>query len=75
MRAGTNSGGYVEDITQPSEITAAVARIFDEVQSQYTLAFEFESLHADGMFHKISVTTPNRDLQVRARAGYVAAGK
>ena len=31
-----NSGGYVEDITDPSEITAAVARIFDELQSQYT---------------------------------------
>ena len=46
--------------------TAAVARVFDELQSQYTLAFE--PAHADGKSHEISVTTKNRDLRVRARA-------
>ena len=66
-----NSGGYVEAINEPSEITAAVARIFDELQSQYMLAFE--PAHADGKHHDISVTTKNRDLRVRARAGYTAA--
>ncbi len=35
-----------EAINDPSEITAAVARIFDELQSQYMLAFE--PAHADG---------------------------
>ena len=68
-----SSGGYVEDIKDPSEITAAVARIFDELQSQYVLAFE--PAHADGKYHEISVTTRNRDLGVRARAGYQAAGR
>lgn len=67
----TNSGGYVEAINDPSEITAAVARIFDELQSQYMLAFE--PAHADGKHHDIAVTTKNRDLRVRARAGYTAA--
>lgn len=66
-----DSGGYVEDIDDPSEITAAVARIFDELQSQYMIAFE--PAHADGKYHKLSVTTRNRDLRVRARAGYTAA--
>ncbi len=68
-----DSGGYVEDIKDPSEITAAVARIFDELQSQYMLAFE--PADADGKYHEISVTTQNRDLRVRARAGYQAAGR
>ena len=54
-------------------ITAAVARIFDELQSQYMLAFE--PAHADGKHHDISVTTKNGDLRVRARAGYTAAEK
>jgi Ca-activated chloride channel homolog len=67
----TNSGGYVEAIDDPAEITAAVARMFDELQSQYTLAFE--PAHADGKYHEIQVTTKNRDLRVRARAGYMAA--
>ena len=65
-----NSGGYVEAIDDPAEISAAVARMFDELQSQYTLAFE--PAHADGKYHEIQVTTKNRDLRVRARAGYLA---
>ena len=68
-----NSGGYVEDINDPAEISAAVARVFDELQSQYVLAFE--PAHADGKYHEISVTHKNRDLHVRARAGYTAAGR
>jgi Ca-activated chloride channel family protein len=66
-----NSGGYVEDIEDPADISEAVARVFDELQSQYTLAFE--PAHADGKSHEISVTTKNRDLRVRARARYDAA--
>ena len=66
-----NSGGYVEAIKEPSEITAAVARMFDELQTQYTLAFE--PAHADGNYHEIFVTHKNGDLRVRARAGYQAA--
>ncbi len=66
-----NSGGYVEAISDPAEITAAVARMFDELQSQYTLAFE--PGHADGKYHEISVTHRNPGLLVRSRAGYQAA--
>ena len=65
-----NSGGYVEAINDPAQITSAVARVFDELQSQYVLGFE--SAHADGKYHQLEVTTRNRDLQVRARAGYLA---
>jgi VWFA-related protein len=68
-----NSGGYVEDITDPAEITGAVARVFDELQSQYVLAFE--PVNADGKYHEIEVTHKNRELRVRGRAGYQAAAK
>jgi VWFA-related protein len=67
-----SSGGYVEDITDPSEITQAVARVFDELQSQYLLAFE--PAHADGKYHEIDVRTNVPDARVRARSGYVAPG-
>ena len=50
-----------------------MARVFDELQSQYMLAFE--PAHADGKSHEIFVTTKNSDLNVRARAGYTAAEK
>ena len=67
-----DSGGYVEAISESSEISAAVARMFDELQSQYVLAFE--PAHADGKYHEIEVTHTNREFRVRGRTGYQAAG-
>jgi VWFA-related protein len=65
-----NSGGYVEAINDPAHITSAVARVFDELQSQYLLAFE--PTHTDGKAHAILVTVRNSQLKVRARSEYVA---
>jgi VWFA-related protein len=65
-----STGGYVEVIDDPANISAAVARVFDELQTQYMLAFE--PAHTDGKYHDIQVTVKNRDLRVRARTGYVA---
>jgi VWFA-related protein len=64
------TGGYVEAIDDPAKISDAVAHVFDELQTQYMLAFE--PAHTDGKYHDIEVTTRNRDLRVRARTGYVA---
>jgi Ca-activated chloride channel homolog len=69
----SGSGGYVEPLQAPSQIAEAVARICDDLQSQYVLAFE--PVHADGQFHSISVTVKDKQLRVRARAGYVATQK
>ena len=66
----TESGGYVEPLRDPAEISAAVVRICDDLQSQYLLAFEPGP--TDGSYHAIRVRTKDRQLRVRARAGYVA---
>ena len=65
------SGGYTEPLRSPSEIAAAIARICDDLQSQYLLTFE--PTHADGKYHPIRVRTKDTRLNVRTRAGYVAA--
>ena len=65
-----DSGGYAEPLRDPSAISAAAARIWDDLQSQYLLAFEPGS--ADGRYHEIRVRTKDRQLRVRSRAGYVA---
>lgn len=65
------SGGYTEPLRSPSEIAAAVARICDDLESQYLLAFE--PGHADGQYHAIRVRTKDRRLTLRTRAGYVSA--
>ena len=66
----TESGGYVEALRDPTEIPAAVARICDDLQSQYLLAIA--PGQPDGKYHSIQVRTTDRRLRVRARAGYVA---
>jgi VWFA-related protein len=66
-----DSGGYTEPLRSPSEMTAAVARICDDLQSQYLLTFE--PAHVDGKFHPIRVRTKDTRLKVRTRAGYVSA--
>lgn len=65
------SGGYTEPLRSPSEIAAAVARICDDLQSQYLLTFE--PAHADGKYHPIRVRMKDPRLKVRTRAGYVSA--
>ena len=65
------SGGYAEPVRSPSEIASAVARICDDLQSQYLLTFE--PAHADGKYHPIRVSTKDTRLKVRTRAGYVSA--
>ncbi len=64
------SGGYAAILRDPSQISAAVAGIADDLQSQYLLAFEPGP--ADGSYHAIRVRTKDRQLRVRARAGYIA---
>ena len=66
----TVSGGYVEPMRDPAEIPAAVARIWDDFESQYLLAFA--PGQADGKYHPIKVRTKDARLRVRARAGYIA---
>jgi Ca-activated chloride channel homolog len=70
-RLTKESGGYVEPVRSPSEIASAVARICDDLQSQYLLTFQ--PAHADGKYHPIRVRTKDTRLKVRTRAGYVSA--
>ncbi len=69
-RLTLESGGYVEPLRDPADISAAVARICDDLQSQYLLAFE--PAEADGKFHPLSIKLKDSRFKVRARAGYVA---
>ena len=64
------SGGYVEPLAGPADVPAVVARIWDDLQSQYLLTFAAGP--ADGKYHPMKVTTKDARLRVRARAGYVA---
>jgi Ca-activated chloride channel homolog len=65
-----DSGGYVELPHGLADLSAAVARVCNELQFQYLLGFE--PVRADGQMHPIKVTVKKSGVSVRARAGYVA---
>jgi Ca-activated chloride channel family protein len=66
------SGGHTEVVRDTGDLTAATARIADELNSQYLLGYS--SPHpGDGKFHSIRVKVSAPGYRVRARTGYVAA--
>ena len=65
------TGGRTEIVQSSADLTAATARIAEELNSQYVLGYT-SSHGADGKFHSIRVRATNADYRVRARNGYVA---
>ena len=65
------SGGRTEVVQSSAEISAASARIADELNHQYVIGFT--ATHPpDGQFHTLRVRTTNPAYKVRSRSGYVA---
>jgi len=58
---------YVDDLNQ------SFLAIGDELRSQYSLAYAPLGRLVDGKFHTIKIIVDQKDLIVRARAGYYAA--
>ena len=68
------SGGRTEVVQNSTEISAASAKIADELNHQYVIGFT--PVHEpDGKFHTLRVRTRNMAYKVRARNGYVADDK
>ena len=65
------SGGRTELVASSAEISAASARIADELNHQYVIGFT-PAHSADGKYHTLRVRTHNATYKVRARSGYVA---
>jgi VWFA-related protein len=65
------TGGELFISTAPAHASIASRRIIDELRHQYVLAFE-ASVQAG--WHPLEVRARNRNLVVRARAGYTAGG-
>jgi VWFA-related protein len=68
------SGGRTEVVRATEDMVPAIARIAEELNSQYLLGYT-SPRGADGAFHSIRVRVPGRDYRVRARNGYVAPAR
>jgi Ca-activated chloride channel family protein len=70
----SQSGGRTEIVRDIDGLQAATARIAEELNSQYVMAYA--SPHAtDGKYHSIRVRTTMTGYKVRARNGYVGTPK
>ena len=67
-----DSGGRTEVVHDSADLGAATARIADELNHQYVLAYT-PAHRPDGQYHSIRVRVTRPDHRVRARRGYVAA--
>jgi Ca-activated chloride channel family protein len=65
------SGGRTEVVQSTADISAASARIADELNHQYVLGYT-PAHGADGKFHSIRVRSKVAEYRVRSRKGYVA---
>jgi len=67
-----DTGGRTEIVRGFDGLDSATARIADELSKQYFLGYT-SSVDKDGRWHAIRVTVRDRNLNVRARRGYVAS--
>jgi len=67
-----DTGGRTEIVRGFDGLDGATARIADELSKQYFLGYT-SSVDKDGRWHSIRVTVRDRNLNVRARRGYVAS--
>jgi Ca-activated chloride channel family protein len=67
------TGGGHANVDAATDLTAALARVAEELRHQYVLGFTPAVL--DGKSHKLQVRMSSRDWQARARTSYVAAAE
>ena len=64
------TGGRFFEVSKHESIEQIYASIGEELRNQYNLGFTPDQAEADSSYHKILVTTTQKDLTVQARDGY-----
>jgi len=64
------TGGRFFEVSKHESIDDIYKTIGEELRNQYNLGFTPDQVEAEGGYHKITVTTTQKDLTVQARDGY-----
>ena len=71
-RISQETGGRSFEVTKKESIDQIYDQIEQELRNQYNLGFTPDKADEAGTYHKIQVTTKQKDLTVQARDGYYA---
>ena len=69
-RLAQQTGGRFYEVSKKETIEQIYTSIGEELRNQYSLGFTPDLADADGGYHKILVTTTQKDVTVQARDGY-----
>jgi hypothetical protein len=70
MQLAQQTGGRFFEVSKHESIDDIYRSIGEELRNQYNLGFTPEQADAEGGFHRITVTTTQKELTVQAREGY-----
>ena len=73
QRLSKETGGRFFEVSKKEPIGQIYSAIEQELRSQYNLGFTPDKAHATPGYHRIALTTTNKDLTVQAQEGYYAA--
>jgi VWFA-related protein len=71
-RISRETGGRFFEVSKKQPIDQIYAQIEQELRNQYSLGYTPDKAVASPGYHKISLTTTNKDLTVQTRDGYYA---
>jgi VWFA-related protein len=69
-RISKETGGHLFEVSKKESIDRIYSSIEDELRNQYSLGYSPDKTDSTASYHKIHLTTKNKDLTVQARDGY-----
>ncbi len=73
QRISKETGGRFFEVSKKLPIDQIYTQIEDELRNQYSLGYSPDKALTATGYHKISLTTPNKDYVVQTREGYYAS--
>jgi VWFA-related protein len=70
QRLAQQTGGRFYEVSKKESIEQIYSSIGEELRNQYSLGFTPDQADSEGGYHKILVTTTQKDSTVQARDGY-----
>jgi len=72
QRLSKETGGRFFEVSKKEPISQIYSQIEEELRNQYNLGYTPDKAAASPGYHKLSLTTANKDLVVQAQQGYYA---